>query len=223
MVAFFGDKVSKFSHKMQTVRNIDDLYLSSISTFQEPSNLLINSEDESKKIFQLKDNLNYSDYESLMMFVDSQTYLTDDILCKVDRASMSTSLETRVPFLDKHVVELAWSLPTSMKIRNGQGKWILKEILKKYVPKKYTERPKMGFGIPLGNWLRDELKDWGEDLISKKTLDTDGYFNSELVIKLWNEHQSKKRDWQSILWPILIFQSWKKKIKYFIYCNRISA
>jgi asparagine synthase (glutamine-hydrolysing) len=162
-------------------------------------------------IFELKKNLNYLDYEALMMFIDSQTYLTDDILCKVDRASMSSSLETRVPFLDKNVVEMAWSLPSSMKIRNKDGKWILKQILNKYIPKEYTERPKMGFGIPLGDWLRDELKDWAEDLLDKKNLENEGYVNPDLVIKLWNEHQSKKRDWQSILWPILIFQSWKKE------------
>jgi asparagine synthase (glutamine-hydrolysing) len=210
-VVFFGDKVAKFSHKMQSVKNLDDLYLSSLSTYQETSKLLLNSIDESEKIFKLKDNLNYCDYESLMMFIDSQTYLIDDILCKVDRASMSTSLETRVPFLDKNVVELAWSLPTSMKIKDGKGKWILREILKKYVPQKYTERPKMGFGIPLGDWLREELKDWGEELINKKNLQNEGYFNSELVTKLWNEHQTKKRDWQSVLWPILMFQAWKKE------------
>ena len=210
-VVFFGDKVSKFSHKMQFVKNLDDLFLSSLSTYQSPSKLLINSMDKSNKIFELKKNLNNPDYESLMMFIDSQTYLSDDILCKVDRASMSTSLETRVPFLDKSVVKLAWSLPTSMKIKNKEGKWILKKILNKYVPKEYTHRPKMGFGIPLGNWLRDELKDWAENLINKKDLEDEGYFNSDLVIKIWNEHQSRKRDWQSILWPILIFQSWKKE------------
>ena len=210
-VSFFGDKVSKFSHKMKFVKNMDELFLSSVSTFQEPSNLLINSTDLSKEIFELKKNLNYHDHASLMMFIDSQTYLTDDILCKVDRASMSRSLETRVPFLDKNVVEMAWRLPTSMKIRNNEGKWILKQILNKYVPKEYFDRPKMGFGIPLGDWLRDELREWAEDLLNKNNLESEGYFNANLVIKLWNEHQSKKRDWQSILWPILIFQSWKKE------------
>jgi asparagine synthase (glutamine-hydrolysing) len=124
---------------------------------------------------------------------------------------MSRSLETRVPFLDKNVVKMAWRLPTSMKIRNNEGKWILKQILNKYVPKEYFDRPKMGFGIPLGDWLRDELREWAEDLLNKNNLESEGYFNANLVIKLWNEHQSKKRDWQSILWPILIFQSWKKE------------
>ena len=210
-INFFGDKVSKFSHKMQTVKNLDELFLSSLSTYQEPSKLLINSNDESNQIFELKKNLNYKDYESLMMFIDSQTYLSDDILCKVDRASMSRSLETRVPFLDKNVVKLAWSIPSSMKIKNNQGKWILKQILNKYVPEKYTDRPKMGFGIPLGDWLRDELKDWAENLINEKELENDEYFKSKIIIKIWNEHKSKKRDWQSILWPILMFQSWKKE------------
>jgi len=146
-----------------------------------------------------------------MMFIDSQTYLTDDILCKVDRASMSRSLETRVPFLDKDVVNLAWRIPTAMKIKNKEGKWILKKILNKYVPKEYFDRPKMGFGIPLGDWLRDDLREWAENLLNKKDLESEGYFNSDLVLKLWNEHQNNKRDWQSILWPILIFQSWKKE------------
>ncbi len=210
-VAFFGDKVSKFSHKMKYVKSLDELYLSSISTYQEPSSLLVGSNDLSKKIFELKKDLNYLDFQSLIMFIDSQTYLSDDILCKVDRASMSCSLETRVPFLDKNVVNLAWRIPTSMKIKNKEGKWILKEVLTKYIPKKYFDRPKMGFGIPLGDWLRDELKEWAEHLLDKKNLENEGYFNSDLVLKLWNEHQNKKRDWQSILWPILMFQSWKKE------------
>ena len=173
---------------MQTVKNLDELFLSSLSTYQEPSKLLINSNDESNQIFELK-NLNYKDYESLMMFIDSQTYLSDDILCKVDRASMSRSLETRVPFLDKNVVKLAWSIPSSMKIKNNQGKWIKKQILNKYVPEKYTDRPKMGFGIPLGDWLRDELKDWAENLINEKELENDEYFKSKIIIKIWNEHK----------------------------------
>ena len=210
-VTFFGDKVTKFSHKMKSIKNLDEFFLSSLSTFQEPSNLLVNSKDLSKDIFELKKNLNYFDYEALMMFIDSQTYLVDDILCKVDRAYMSTSLESRVTFLDKSVVNLDWRIPNNMKIKNIEGKWILKKILNKYVTRDYFDRPKMGFGIPLGNWLRGELREWAESLLNKKDLENEGYFNSDLVLKLWNEHQSKKRDWQSILWPILIFQLWKKE------------
>lgn len=207
-VSFFGDKVSKFSHKMKFVKNLDDLFLSLLSTYQNPNSLVLNSNDNSMQIFNYKDNLKCTDYESFMMFVDSQTYLSDDILCKVDRAAMSVSLETRVPFLDKNVIEHAWKLPTNMKIRNKEGKWILKQILNKYIPRKYTERPKMGFGIPLGDWLRDKLKDWSETLLEENKLKDQGYFNHVEVKKLWNEHQSKKRDWSGVLWPILIFQSW---------------
>lgn len=207
-VSFFGDKVSKFSHKMKFVKNLDDLFLSSLSTYQKPNNLILNSRDDSEQIFDLKENLNYSDYESFMMFVDSQTYLSDDILCKVDRAAMSVSLETRVPFLDKNVAEHAWRIPKNMKIKNKEGKWILKQILNKYIPKEYTERPKMGFGIPLGDWLRDQLKDWSETLLEENKLKNQGYFNHIKVKKLWNEHQSKKRDWSGVLWTILSFQSW---------------
>ncbi len=150
-VSFFGDKVSKFSHKMKFVKNIDDLFLSLLSTYQNPTSLVLNSIDESKKIFKEKNELNYTNYESFMMFIDSQSYLPDDILCKVDRAAMSVSLETRVPFLDQNVVEHSWRIPTKMKIKNNEGKWILKQILSKYVPRDLTERPKMGFGIPLGD------------------------------------------------------------------------
>jgi asparagine synthase (glutamine-hydrolysing) len=210
-ISFLGDKVNKFSHKMQSVKNLNDLYLSTISTYQTPSQLVLKSNDFSQNIFLHSKDLKNEDFKSMMMFIDTQTYLTDDILCKVDRASMSTSLETRVPFLDKDIVELAWKIPTKMKVNQKEGKLILKEILNKYLPRELTQRPKMGFGIPLANWLRNELRDWAEDLIDEKKIINDGYFNSEIIKKLWNEHQSKKRDWQNILWPILMFQLWKKK------------
>ena len=207
-VSFFGDKVSKFSHKMKFVKTIDDLFLSLLSTYQNTSSLVLNSRDESMQIFKKKNQLNFNNYETFMMFIDSQSYLPDDILCKVDRAAMSVSLETRVPFLDETVVEHSWRIPTKMKIRNNEGKWILKQILNKYIPRDLTERPKMGFGIPLGDWLRDKLKDWSEYHLEENKLKSQGYFNHEEVRKLWKDHQTKKRDWSSILWPILIFQSW---------------
>ena len=207
-VSFFGDKVSKFSHKMKFVKNIDDLFLSLLSTYQNTSSLVLNSNDKSMQIFNEKNQLNFESYETFMMYIDSQSYLPDDILCKVDRAAMSVSLETRVPFLDPKVVEHSWRIPVNMKIRNNEGKWILKQILNKYVPRDLTERPKMGFGIPLGDWLRDKLKDWAEYHLEENKLKNQGYFNYVKVRKLWHDHQSKKRDWSSILWPILIFQSW---------------
>ncbi|MCG8529221.1 MAG: asparagine synthase C-terminal domain-containing protein, partial [Desulfovibrionales bacterium] len=146
-----------------------------------------------------------------MMALDAQTYLPDDILVKVDRAAMANGLETRVPFLDHRVCEFAWKLPMSMKVRDGKSKWLLRQLLYKYVPQKLIERPKMGFGVPIDSWLRGPLKEWGECLLDRNRLEKDGFFNSKLVRQKWNEHQSGRRNWQYPLWNILVFQMWKER------------
>ena len=130
------------------------------------------------------------------MGIDAVTYLPDDILVKVDRAAMSVSLETRAPFLDHHVVELAWSLPLSMKIRDGQGKWVLREVLYRFVPRRLVDRPKRGFGIPLGSWLRGPLRDWAESLLDEKSLREGG----ELL--------TGRAEWAIRIWDVLTFQAW---------------
>jgi asparagine synthase (glutamine-hydrolysing) len=143
-----------------------------------------------------------------MAYLDAVTYLSDDILTKVDRAAMANSLETRVPLLDHRIVEFASSLPLSMKIHQGSGKWILREVLNRYVPRKLIERPKSGFGIPVGGWLKGPLQEWAEDLLSEQKLKDGGYFDVKQVRKVWGEHGSGKKNQQYQLWSVLMFQSW---------------
>lgn len=143
-----------------------------------------------------------------MMLRDSQTYLPDDILVKVDRAAMAVSLETRVPFLDHEVAELAWRLPLEQKIRDGQGKHILRRILYRHVPQRLLDRPKTGFGAPFGDWLSGPLRDWAEELLDPDRLRREGYLRPEPVRQMWDEHCRGQRHWQHELWGILMFQAW---------------
>jgi asparagine synthase (glutamine-hydrolysing) len=163
------------------------------------------------------ENVSYPDisgklegYEA-MMFADAITYLPDDILVKVDRAAMATSLETRAPFLDHHVVEFAFGLPLEYKINNGSGKLILRELLSKHVPKKLFERPKMGFGIPIDDWLRGSLRDWAEDLLSEKSLKDIGFFNSKIIRSRWAQHIREECDWHYFIWDLLMFIEWYRR------------
>lgn len=150
-------------------------------------------------------------FEHWMMAMDASQYMTDDILVKVDRAAMANSLETRVPLLDHRVVELAWQLPIHMKIRDGVGKWVLREVLYRHVPREMIERPKKGFSVPLGQWLRGPLKDWAEALLNKQRLEQEGYFNSVIVRRVWSDHLQGRRDHSLKLWSILMFQAWLEK------------
>ena len=148
-----------------------------------------------------------------MMAMDIMTYLPDDILCKVDRSAMSVSLETRVPFLDRDIVEFAASLPLEYKVKNGSGKIILKEILGKYISPKLIHRPKMGFAIPISSWLRGPLRSWAEDLLSSSNLQQYDYLDNVRIHYLWEEHKSGKRNWSAKLWNILMYLSWADEFR----------
>lgn len=210
--SLFGNKVHKVGLALKHSDNLDDFCLSFSFIWEDVSKILLDK--ESKSIFSekrtpLKNILNSP--ENKMMFRDFSTYLPDDILCKVDRASMAVSLETRAPFLDKNVISDAWRLPLSHKIRLGDGKWLVKEILYKHVPKKILDRPKAGFALPLGEWLRGPLRNWADALLDKRIIKEQGFLNPTSIEEIWNQHLSGKYDWTSKLWTVLMFQAWLKQ------------
>ncbi len=203
-----GDKIHKISEILHTPLG-EALYLDLVSHWKNPAKIVINGNEPLTAVTDPSKWAKTTTFPDRMMSVDMLTYLPDDILVKVDRASMGTSLEARAPFLDDHeVVEFAWSLPLEMKIRAGQGKWILRQVLYKYVPKELIERPKMGFGVPIDSWLRGPLRQWAEDLLSEGRLRREGFFHPEPIREKWSEHLSGKRNWQYYLWDILMFQAW---------------
>jgi asparagine synthase (glutamine-hydrolysing) len=162
----------------------------------------------SYSIFNEKLPQNFSGLLEKMIYLDLNSYLPDDILTKVDRASMASSLEARAPFLDHRLVEFAWNLPSEFKIKNGQGKWIIKELMNRYVPRHLMDRPKQGFGVPIGDWLRGPLRDWAESLLNEKRLAQEGYFDASKVRKVWQNHLIGIGHREQDLWCVLMFQSW---------------
>lgn len=202
-----GDKLHKLAEVIEK-EYPEALYKELVSHWKSPSSVVLDSHEPSTVITDKSQWADLDDFTLRMMYLDTMTYLPDDILVKVDRAAMGVSLESRVPFLDHNVVEFAWKLPLSLKVRNGQGKWILRQVLYKYVPAELIERPKMGFGVPIDAWLRGPLRDWAEDLLNENRLRQEGFFSAAPIREKWEEHLSGKRNWQYHLWDVLMFQAW---------------
>ena len=193
-----------------TAETLTEVYHILTSHWQEPELLVIDGKEPLTLLTDSDQHADVADFVNLMMYLDMMTYLPDDILVKMDRASMGVGLEARIPMLDHRLVEFAWQVPLRMKIHNGQGKWILRQVLCRHVPKEMIERPKMGFAIPIDVWLRGPLRDWAEDLLDPEKLREQGFFNECAVREKWEEHLSGHHNWHHHLWDVLMFQAWRK-------------
>ena len=203
----FGKKIYKVADLLNA-KKLSDIHYMLSSHWQNSTKVVKDIVEPGTFLTKFKPDLTGLNIQQQMMILDSITYLPDDILVKIDRAAMASSLETRAPFLDHKLIEYVWKVPHSLKFRNGSGKWILKKILNRYVPQNLFERPKTGFEIPLGTWLSGPLRDWAEDLLDEKRLKKEGFFNSVLIRKKWAEHVNCKKNWQYDLWDVLMFQDW---------------
>jgi asparagine synthase (glutamine-hydrolysing) len=206
-VARLGDKMHKGSALLDK-QSVAELYRGMVSHWPEPDALVLGSRESTTVLTGSQPKLNGLDEVERMMALDMLSYLPDDILVKVDRAAMGVSLETRVPMLDHRVVEFAWSLPMEYKLRGGVTKWPLREVLFRHVPRSLIERPKMGFGVPIDQWLRGPLREWAENLLGESRLRQEGFFNPEPIRQKWAEHLSGVRNWQHHIWDVLMFQAW---------------
>ncbi|HYF34013.1 MAG TPA: asparagine synthase C-terminal domain-containing protein, partial [Prosthecobacter sp.] len=203
----FGDKLHKLA-EVVAAPGMETLYLNLMSHWKQPEQVVIGGHDPATAITGKNGWPRVSDFTHRMMQLDMETYLPGDILVKVDRAAMGIGLEGRIPLLDTNLIEFAWRIPFSMKVRGGQGKWLMRQSLYRHVPRALIDRPKRGFGIPLEHWLRGELREWAEDLLSEERLKRDGFFHPAPIRQKWREHLSGTRNWHFYLWDVLMFQAW---------------
>lgn len=206
-VAHLADRLPKIAEVLSCPDELA-FYRRMISHFKRPDEIVLGAREPKTILTRPEQQPGLPGLRERMMYLDMMTYLPDDILTKVDRASMAVSLEARVPLLDHRLVEFAWRVPTELKYRDGQGKWLLRQVLYRYVPRELMERPKMGFGVPIEHWLRGPLRDWAEALLDEKRLREEGFFDPTPIRKMWTEHINGKYPWHYYLWDILMFQAW---------------
>jgi len=206
-IPHLADRLPKLAEVVKE-KSGESYYHRLVSHWNEPEQLVLGGVEPQTIFNQPEQHPKLADFREQMMYFDSMTYLPDDILTKVDRDSMAVSLEARVPLLDHRVVEFSWKVPMSLKFRENKGKWLLREVLYRYVPRELMERPKMGFGVPIEHWLQGPLSDWAEALLDEKRLREEGFFDPVPIRKMWEEHVSGKRRWHYYLWDVLMFQAW---------------
>ena len=202
-----GDRL----HKLASVLNFGapaDLYVALTSHWQDPASIVLGAREPSPQWSNSHFDGSDQDVASLMVLMDTMTYLPDDIFAKVDRAAMAVSLETRAPFVDHSVVEFAWRIPPALRASGGVGKMPLRRVLARFVPTSLFERPKSGFAVPIDSWLREPLRAWAGDLLSEASLRRAGLFAHAPVMRKWEEHQAGHRNWQYLLWDVLVAQAW---------------
>jgi len=203
-----GDRVHKAAD-LFTRDSFEELYRDLVSHWRQPQDVVLGGQEPSTALTDPARWLSRAGPLPRMMYLDSVSYLPDDIMVKVDRAGMAVSLESRAPLLDHRVFELAWRMPPALRSMAGGGKAALKRLLGSHVPKAITDRPKMGFGVPIQAWLRGPLREWGSDLLDEGRIRDDGVFHPRAIRQKWEEHQAGTRDWQSLLWDVLMFQAWR--------------
>jgi asparagine synthase (glutamine-hydrolysing) len=214
-VSLLGSKAHKLATSLRFSRDPDDMYMSLVSAWPDADLLVLAPDGWTRPVRPWTDAppVGLKEQGEHMMYRDLRSYLPDDVLCKVDRAAMACSLETRAPFLDHRVAELAWRLPVDMKLRGTTGKWALRQVLYKHVPARLIERPKAGFSIPIGQWLRGPLRSWAEALLQPGRIAADGFLRPEPVRQLWAEHLGGSADRSPELWGVLMFQAWLERTR----------